>query len=213
MSTAPVWEVLVLVLVCVAAVQAFALVAVMRQVGGLLVRLNPTGVGEVESGPDVDRIVELPGIPPGRPALVVFASPGCTLCRFFETALPAIRANYNEIDVVAVVMGAEDALERSAYARRLGEAGRADIPELAKDWNVQGTPFAVGLDDEHRVRVRGVANTLDHLESVAEAIILPRVEPEDPEDGGVARDGVALAAGNGHISEGQPTAQLRSPAN
>src|SRR5207237_7000136 len=112
-----------------AAIQAVALVAVMRQVGGLLVRLSPTGVGEVESGPDVDRLVELPRVPPGRPALVVFASPSCTLCRFFETAVPAIRANYAEIDVVAVVMGAEDALERSAYARRLGESGRADIPE------------------------------------------------------------------------------------
>lgn len=212
MSGAPVWQVLVLVLVCIAAVQAFALVAVMRQVGGLLVRLNPTGVGEVESGPDVDRLVELPGIPPGRPALVVFASPGCTLCRFFETAVPAIRANYREIDVVAVVMGTEDVLERSAYARRFGESGRADIPQLAKDWNVEGTPFAVGLDAEHRVRIRGVANTLDHLESVAEAIILPPAEPLDAEDSSAARDRVAVAAANGRVA-GQAPGQLGSPAN
>jgi hypothetical protein len=206
MSTAPVWEVLVLVLVLVAAIQAFALVAVMRQVGGLLVRLSPTGVGEVESGPDVDRLVEVPGMPTGRPALVVFASPACTLCRFFETALPAIRANYTEIDVVAVVMGSEDALERSAYARRFGKSGRADIPELAKEWNVEGTPFAVGLDADHRVRVRGVANTLDHLESVAETIVLPRVEPPDVDDGAASTNG--SAPGNGHVQE-----VLRSPTN
>jgi methylamine dehydrogenase accessory protein MauD len=172
----PVWQILVGVLVVVAVIQATALIAVMRQVGGLLVRLNPTGVGDIDSGPELDTSVEIPAMPPGRPALVVFASPSCNLCRYLEAAIPAIRANYREIDVVAVIMGADSDSERVAYGQRFGPSGRADIPELAKEWNVDGTPFAVGLDAEHRVRVRGVANTLDHLEAVAETIILPRDE-------------------------------------
>lgn len=200
MSGASVWEVLVVVLVCVAVVQAFALIAVMRQVGGLLVRLNPTGVGEVESGPDIEQLVEIPGVPPGRPALVVFASPGCTLCQYLGPALKAIRSNYDEIDVVGVALGGESDAERAAYARQLGPAARADIPELAKEWNVQGTPFAVGLDAEHRVRVRGVANTLDHLESVAEAIILPRAESE------AAREAMLVS------TNGEATAGARAPS-
>jgi methylamine dehydrogenase accessory protein MauD len=183
MNVSAIWEALVVVLVCVAVVQAFALLAVMRQVGGLLVRLNPTGVGDVESGPDVDTTLEIPGMPIGRPALIAFASPSCTLCAYLETAIPAVRANYSEIDVAVVVMGGDDDSERLLYARKFGESGRGDIPQVAKEWNVQGTPFAVGLDSNHRVRVRGVANTLDHLESVAEAIILPRVDGGDAMNG------------------------------
>jgi methylamine dehydrogenase accessory protein MauD len=179
MNVTAIWEILVVVLVLVAVVQAFALLAVMRQVGGLLVRLNPTGVGDVESGPEVDALLEIPGVLPGRPALVVFGSPSCTLCRYLEPAVAAIRANYEEIDVLVVATGGDDAAERAVYAQKFGHSGRGDIPELAKDWNVQGTPFAVGLGADHRVRVRGVANTLDHLESVAETIILPRVEPNE----------------------------------
>lgn len=196
MNVTAIWEALVVVLVCVAVVQAFALLAVMRQVGGLLVRLNPTGVGDVESGPDIDTTLEIPGIPVGRPALITFASPSCTLCTYLETAIPALRASYSEIDVAVVVMGGDDDSERLLYARKFGESGRGDIPQVAKEWNVQGTPFAVGLDSDHRVRVRGAANTLDHLESVAEAIILPRVDVGDTlngDHGGTERERIPIA--------------------
>jgi len=201
-----IWEVLIVVLVVVASLQAFALIAVMRQVGGLLVRLNPTGVGEVESGPDVDSVLDVPGVRAGRPALVVFTSPACSLCEFLEPALPAIRAHHKEIDILVVVMGGDDVLDRAAYARKLGASARADIPELAEAWNVQGTPFAVGLDAEHRVRLRGVANTLDHLESVAEAIVLPR----DPEEG--EEHQLVVVSGNGRAEHGRAPEDARSPA-
>jgi thiol-disulfide isomerase/thioredoxin len=193
----PLWQVLVVLLVVIAAVQATALIAVMRQVGGLLVRLNPTGVADVEGGPDVDSVVDLPGVDRGRPALVVFASPTCTLCRYLEAAVPALRHNYKEIDVLVVVMGADDQTERVRYARRFGESGRSDFPQLPSDWNVNGTPFAVGLDADHRVRVRGVANTLDHLESVAETILLPLGDPGHAAAGEESVD----AAQNGHAGQ------------
>lgn len=194
------WQVLVVVLVVVAIIQATALIAILRQVGGLLVRLNPTGVADIDQGPDVDTLVELPGVPAGRPALVVFASPTCTLCRYLEAAIPAVQSNYAEIEVVVAIIGSDDEEQRLRYGRRFGDAGRPDLVSMAKEWNVEGTPFAVGLDAEHRVRVRGVANTLDHLESAAEVIVLPPLDPEAEERVSADATDSALGGRNGNVS-------------
>ena len=147
-------------------------VATMRQVGSLLVQLRPGRIGEVEGGPELDSIASVPGVATDKPAIVLFMSPACSICELLHAAVPALHTHYPEIQVIPVIVGA-DAARRLEYARRIPGA-RADIPELADRWDVQGTPFVVGIDDSSRVRSRGVANSLDQLENLADALLLPR---------------------------------------
>lgn len=170
-----IWHVLELVMLGALAALAVLLIAVMRQVGTILIHLNPGRTGEVDGGPEIDAIVHVPGLPDGSATVVVFVSPTCTLCGFLQPALPAIRAHYPEVRVLPVVLG-DDERARRAYADRLGEGARHDLLELAKEWNVQGTPFAVGINDAGQVKGRGVVNSLDHLEGLAETLLLSSVE-------------------------------------
>lgn len=176
-----IWNALVLVSVCGVVAIAVLLIAVMRQVGSILIHLNPGRLGEVDGGPDLDTVVHVPGVPDGRPAIVVFVSPTCTLCGFVRDALPALRDHYQEVAVLPVVLG-DDERARHAYANELGHGARADLLALAKDWDVQGTPFAVGVNDGGQVKGRGVVNSLDHLESLAESLLLASVEAAAAEE-------------------------------
>lgn len=172
-----IWNLLLVLLTASVAVMALVMIAVMRQVGGILIQLNPTRVGEVDSGPEVDSIVEVPGLPARTPAIVVFASPTCRLCEFLGPALPALERHYPRVAIVPIVLG-DDPRARAEYAVALGHGARPDALELAKEWDVQGTPFAVGVDADRRVRGSGVANSLDHLESLAEAVLAPYIVRE-----------------------------------
>lgn len=166
------WQIVILLLVVAIGLLAFFQIGTMRQVGALLVQLRPGRIGEVEGGPDIDTVVVVPGLPEGRPAVVLFVSPSCSLCELLKPSIPVVREHFPEIQMLSVVIGS-DAAKRLEYARSIPGA-RADIPELAELWDVQGTPFVVGIDETHRVRSRGVVNTLDQLENLAEAILLPR---------------------------------------
>jgi thiol-disulfide isomerase/thioredoxin len=164
------WQTLILILIGMSAAQAFILVAVMRQLGGVMVQLNPARIGEVDGGPDVDSHVEVPGAEDGRPAIVLFVASDCGLCHLLTPSIPAVRQHFLELDFVTVVLG-DDADARREYARRLSNGARDDLVDLGRNWDVPGTPFAVGVDGTGRVRARGVVNTLDHLEALAETVV------------------------------------------
>jgi hypothetical protein len=91
------------------------------------------------------------------------------MCRDLLPAVPVVAHSYQQIDVLAVVTG-EDQGEREAYAHEIGELGRSDLFELEKAWNIGGTPFAVGINQEGRVTVCGVVTSLEELETVAVAL-------------------------------------------
>jgi hypothetical protein len=173
-----IWNLLLVLLTVAVAAMALVSIALMRQVGGILLQLNPARVGEVDSGPEVETFVDVPGVAPDTPAVVVFASPTCRLCEFLGPALPALERHYPNVAVVPIVLG-DDPSAREEYARSLGHGARPDAIDLAKEWDVHGTPFAVGVDAEGRVRGSGVANSLDHLESLAEAVLMPFAAREE----------------------------------
>jgi thiol-disulfide isomerase/thioredoxin len=169
--TDPIWQAIVLLLVAFAVVQTVVLIGVMRQLGGVLLQLRPARVGELPGqGPEMGLETNIPGLNYGRPGLVLFVAPGCGLCRPLLPAIAALRRAYGEIDVVAAVIGQDEA-KRNEYALEVGEGARSDLAHLEKDWNIPGTPYVVAVDRESRTYASGVVNSLDQLDTLADEVI------------------------------------------
>jgi thiol-disulfide isomerase/thioredoxin len=189
MAGQAIWQVLVLLLFASAVVQGVVLVAVMRQVGGVLVQITPPRPGELEGGPAVGTMLDLPGAVPDKPAIVVFAAPNCAPCQELMPSVPVAARHYREIQFMAVITGRE-LDERTSYAATIeGVTARADLHHLHDEWQIPGTPYAVGLDEDGRVVRTGVVNHLDHLESLADSVL--------HRDTGLSE---ADASANGHAS-------------
>lgn len=182
------WRIVVVVLGAGLLIEAVLLVAVMRQVGELLLHGGPNRAN-ISSGPKAGVAVEIPGREPtGRPALVVFTSSACEQCKALEPGLQRIHAVYgpdaengHQLDIVAVLTD-RNANGRAEHARELGRFARVDLIALMQDWDIPGTPFAVALDAEHRVKGAEVVNTRMQLEMLAvQKLEILWVEPAEPE--------------------------------
>jgi hypothetical protein len=185
-----VWEALVLVILTAVAVEAILIIAIMRQVGRLLLQLKPGRIGEVDGGPEVGAHVELHGVDWVQPTVALFVAPGCRLCGPLAKAVPVVRSHFPEVRVMGVVVGGEGDTDRVRYADTLGDWARSDLHELVEDWAIPGTPFAVAIDAEGYVRRSGVVNSLDQLEDLVEGLALS-------ESLGVAEDAEVLLATTG----------------
>lgn len=166
-----IWKTLVIVLVAGVALEALILIAIMRQLGGIILQLRPARLGEVEhdEGPEVGLEVNIPGLLEGRAAIILFLSTECRICTPLLPAIRVVARRYQDLEVLTIVAGDDDE-ERDRFARESGVQSRSDLLGLDRDWNIPGTPFAVAIDREGRVHARGVANSLDQLESLAESL-------------------------------------------
>jgi hypothetical protein len=167
------WRFVVVVLGAGLLIEAVLLVGVMRQLGELLLHGAPARTS-VPAGPKIGTVVEVPGREQTRrPLLVVFTSATCERCKAIAPGLQRMNAIYgvhgedgHQLDVIAVLTD-RDANGRAEYARELGSFARMDLIALMQDWNVPGTPFAVALDDNLRVKAAEVVNTRLQLEMLA----------------------------------------------
>lgn len=173
--------------------EAVLLVAVMRQVGSLLLVVGTSRPIDLPAGPKLGTVMDLPGYDSERPALVVFVSPDCQQCHSLTPAFSRISASYTEqLELVAIVSHV-DYQARIEYAAEIGRFARTDLPALIKDWEIPGTPFAVALDSSRRVRGSGIVNTLDQLETLA--VMALDVRPTERADrDGAGADTVTGAA-------------------
>lgn len=202
------WQIVVTLLAVGLVIEAVFIVAIMRQVGELLLHGGGSMNAPVSAGPKIGDVVDVPGREPaGRPALVVFTSSHCEQCKALEPALQRIHAVYgpgaddgHQLDLIAVLSDSS-ANRREELARELGSFARTDLISLMQDWDIPGTPFAVALDDEHRVKGAEVVNTWMHLEMLAvEKLGILWVEPSESEQAALAEEAaLALqhADGNG----------------
>jgi thiol-disulfide isomerase/thioredoxin len=173
------WRIVVVVVAAGVVIEAVFLVAIMRQVGTLLLAVGPSKPIDLPGGPHVGAVKNLPGYENGRPALVLFTSPGCPICDTLTPGFRRMHAEYgSQLDVVAVVSH-PDAQSRAEHARELGTFARTDLPALMQDWDIPGTPYGVALSAGRQVRGAGIVNTLDQLETLA--VVALGVEPVPPE--------------------------------
>jgi hypothetical protein len=162
------WQLLVVVLTGAVITEAIVLVGLLRQVGTLLLQFQPPRPGVVEGqGPNPGTVIDPATGFGGRPEMAVFLSPTCTLCPPIASALPGLRRNYPELRVTALVVG-DDADQVGEYVLAVG--GQLDRAALYSEWNVPGTPFAVGMA-EGKIVHAGVVNSLPQLETLADSVL------------------------------------------
>lgn len=192
------WPILAL-LTTLTLLNSVAVIALIRQVGLLHLRVKPVPALEGEGGPSPGDLLsfdaairELPGIDAEVERILLgFFSPTCALCAPLLPAFRAIAATQGTEEAVALVTDAD----RERAEEYLQEK-RIDLPLIAetdafKANQVPGAPFAVVSDAEGRVLASGVVNTLENVE-----LLLERAQGRGHEassEASLARTGVAEA--------------------
>jgi len=157
---------------------AVLVAALARQIGVLHMRLSPRGALEVdEEGPPLGEmpppaeVVDLEGAAhrvggPGPPALLLFVSPGCPICReVLPGVAPAARAG--ELRPL-VLVDDDDPGALDHYRQRDPRVPVAAAEDVAETYDIPGTPFAVVLDEAGVVRAKGTVNTLEQMEGLVD---------------------------------------------
>jgi methylamine dehydrogenase accessory protein MauD len=172
------WAASYIVLWLLVVVLSFVVVALARQIGTLHLRLGPRGALEMddegpplqEAPPPFDlmdlqkRHVSLGG--PGSEQLVLFVSPGCSLC---EAVLPSLAAVGEAGDLQPLVIADANNEETQAiYGDRRLKAPVVAASRVAQAYRVPGTPYAVILDDLGVVRAKGAINNLEQMEGLVD---------------------------------------------
>jgi thiol-disulfide isomerase/thioredoxin len=193
------WHAVTIGLVASLGIVVVLLIALMRQVGSILMVVGTSTPLSIPAGPKIGSVLPVRGSELRRPLLVAFVSPECTQCRALLPGFARLVSAYrDQLQLIVVVSNADEAARRE-YAEELGSFARADLAGLYDEWNVPGTPFAVALDAERRVRGSAVVNTLDQLETVAVAALAVMPVPSEERDGAAGRDemhGVTTRHGN-----------------
>lgn len=175
-STALLWlAVLALGAICLALV---------RQVGILYERIMPVGALMIDKGPAVGAIaptfeltdirgkqVKVGGIDTqGNATLLFFLSPTCPVCKKLLPLLPSIQAR--ETTPVNVVLASDgDLAEHTRFTlkQELARFPYVLSQELGMAYQIGKLPYAVLLDENGKVRAKGLVNSREHIESLFEA--------------------------------------------
>jgi hypothetical protein len=159
-------------LTIVVVVEGVALLSLMRQIGTVLSHVAPPRPGSLEGGPQEGQQIPEPlreDIRGKQGGLFVFLGVRCPSCKPVEEVLGTVVEHYPELSLVPIVLG--DFLEqREEHAEQLAVPARSDCQDLALEWSIPGTPYAVGVTADYRVVRAGVVNSLDQLEALAELV-------------------------------------------
>jgi thiol-disulfide isomerase/thioredoxin len=162
-----VWLVSYVLLWLAVLVLGFSVVALLRQVGVLHLRVAPMGVHFAGEGPELDMPAPaVAGLGPGNDVLdysdaehtvLAFTSPGCEICQVLKPDLSRLDRAYDDV--------------------RFEFVDHDEHPEIFGRFKVRSTPYLVAVDHHGLVRARGVANTIDQVEEMlAEVLASPPVE-------------------------------------
>ena len=155
--------------------------ALVRQLGVLYERVAPAGALMVnrtlsvgQAAPALEALTLTGervsvGTPAARSQLLFFMSPDCPVCNELTPALlSAARHEADWIDVVLVSDGDEQ--DHAGYVARKGIDLPYIVSELVgKQYGVSKLPYAVLVDEKHRVVSMGIVNSREHLDSLFEA--------------------------------------------
>lgn len=174
------------------ALVVLAVLVLARQVGLLNARLPGFGAATADLGPpigdeipifklmDVDGRPLIVGGPLAKRQLIVFVSPHCPACASLLPALgPLQRTERRNLDIIMVGLGTSNEAASELTGQHGLKALRVVIDStLADSWDITSTPYAVLVDRTGIVRAKGVANTIEHVESLlyAEEVGIPTLE-------------------------------------
>jgi methylamine dehydrogenase accessory protein MauD len=172
------WAASYVVLWLIVIVLCAIVVALARQVGTLHLRLGPRGALELDDegpplGGEIDpvELADLDGEPvtiaaPGQTQLLLFVSPGCSVC---DQVLPAVAAVADEGRMAPYVLSDADVEDtiRALGGRRL-RAPLVPAAGFTRSLELPGTPYALVLDRGGVVRAKGTVNNLEQVEGLAD---------------------------------------------
>ncbi|MFN2488329.1 MAG: hypothetical protein ABR529_01010 [Actinomycetota bacterium] len=172
------WAASYLVLWLMVGVLTIVVVALARQIGTLHLRLGPRGALELDDeGPplgeapesfhgwDLDgREVTIGG--PGEAQLLMFVSPGCTLCDQVMPSLPGVATSAGMTSYVVTDLDPAEAA--SAFSAKRTPSPVVAAPDIVRSYDVPGTPYIVMLDTRGVVRAKGTPNNLEQVEGLVD---------------------------------------------
>jgi methylamine dehydrogenase accessory protein MauD len=159
-----------------------AVVALARQVGILYERVAPMGALTLDAGPAVGapapaislraldgRPIEI-GVSGSRSTLLFFLSPTCPVCKKLLPILRSITAA--ERGWLSVLLASDG--DRGEHQAFIELHAIADFPyvlsrDLGLAFRVGKLPYAVLLDEQGRVRAKGLVNSREQIESLFNA--------------------------------------------
>ena len=157
-----------------------AVLALTRQVGILYERVAPMGALMLDQGPRVGdaapafRLESLGGTSlavgqpgQGRSQLLFFLSPTCPVCKKLLPVLRSIRRG--EAGWLDVVLASDG--ERPEHLSFYRKAGLDEFPyvlstDLGMAFKVGRLPYAVLIDEQGKLRAKGLVNSREQLESL-----------------------------------------------
>ena len=164
---------------CVVLVLLAMVIALARQVGVLFERVAPMGALVTDSGPALGaaapalelttldaRPISVPG-PAGVGTLLFFLSPTCPVCKKLLPVLKSVQQA--ERSWLRVVLASDGNMpEHLAFWQ---SAGLGSFPyvlsaELGMTYRVSRLPYAVLIDEQGKVRAKGLINSREQLESL-----------------------------------------------
>ena len=167
----------ILVLGLVAAVFALA-----RQVGIIYERIAPMGALTMDAGPKVGEaapifdLIGLSGerIEIGRSAtvstLLFFLSPTCPVCKKLLPILKSTaKSEQSWLRIVFASDGERTAQEKFRAATKLERFPYLLSSELGMTFKVSRLPYAILIDEQGRVRSKGLVNSREQIESLFNA--------------------------------------------
>lgn len=172
------WAASYIVLWGLVIVLAIAVVALARQIGTLHLRLGPRGALEMDDeGPPLGialpemtgralsgREVSIGG--PGEPQILLFASPGCGVCRQVLPSLPAIARDGRLHPYL--ITDVDEHETRRAYGDTDAGAPVVPAPAMVHELDVPGTPYVIVTDGLGVVRAKGTVNNLEQMEGLVQ---------------------------------------------
>lgn len=156
-----------------------AVIALSRQIGILYERVAPMGALMMDSGPKVGEtapVFRLPsldgrdvqlGVPGQRSTLLFFLSPTCPICKKLLPVLKSIAAaEARWLDIVLASDG--ETPEHEAFRRRAELTAFPYVlsAELGMGFRVSKLPYAVLMDEQGRIRSKGLVNSREQLDSL-----------------------------------------------
>jgi methylamine dehydrogenase accessory protein MauD len=170
------WAASYAVLWILVVVLCVVVIALARQIGTLHLRLGPRGALEMDDeGPPLGEApepvdttdIEGRSVTIGGPAnaqVLMFVSPGCTLC---EQVLPSLPAIASTNDLTPLVLTDVDATESAlTFGPKRLPAPVVPGSSIAAAYDVPGTPYVVVLDRHGVVRAKGTVNNLEQMEGL-----------------------------------------------
>jgi methylamine dehydrogenase accessory protein MauD len=183
----PIWEVSIILQWLLIVGLSVVVLALVRQLGVLTVRLNPSAALETLAGQEL----LLGGSPAQAPTVVVFVAPGCKPCDSLVPAFQKIARDYALSAVRFIVAINADGPTARAYAEqhRLDGLDVLAAGRLANELGTSSTPYGIAVDSNGIVAKRAIVNALEHLEQmlVVAELGVSRDGQNDSRDGNGAR--------------------------